>query len=38
MRLFILFMTGLLLINIGLHGHLGSYLGALITPDAMTET
>lgn len=38
MRLAILFLVGLLLINMGLHGHVGSYLGALVTPDAMVET
>lgn len=37
MRLVILFLIGMLLINVGLRGHLGSYLGALIAPDQMTE-
>lgn len=38
MRLVVLFLIGMLLINIGLRGHLGSYFCALIAPDAMTET
>lgn len=38
MKTLILFIIGLLIINMGLHGHIGSYLGALITPDFMTET
>lgn len=37
MRLLVLFFAGLMLINIGLRGHLGDYLGALITPDYMSE-
>lgn len=37
MRLVVLFLIGMLLINIGLRGHLGSYLAALIMPDQMTE-
>ena len=37
MRLVIFFIIGMLLVNMGLHGHLGSYLGALITPEAMIE-
>lgn len=37
MRLLVLFIIGLLLINMGLHGRVGSYLAAIITPDAMVE-
>jgi len=35
MRLLILFIIGLLLINIGLKGNLGSMIGSLIAPDQM---
>lgn len=35
MRLLILFLIGLLLIDIGIQGNLGSIFGSFITPDSM---
>lgn len=37
MGLLILFIIGMLLINIGINGHIGSYFAAIITPDALQE-
>lgn len=38
MKLFLLFLVGLLLVHVGLHGDLGSLLGAIIAPDYMIDT
>lgn len=37
MRLVVLFLIGLLCLEIGIRGNLGSLLGAFITPDYMQE-
>jgi hypothetical protein len=37
MKLLILFLIGMLIINIGINGGVGNYLCAIIAPDYMRE-
>lgn len=37
MKLFLMTLLGLLIVHVGLHGGLGSMIGAIVAPDYMTE-
>lgn len=38
MKFFLMFLLGLLLVHIGMHGDPGSVLGAIIAPNYMQDT